>query len=184
MPLPTHVASQWEAACNGSNGCLCQAGVHSRRGSGGSEESIASQAPSLSPSVFPASLSLLELTLARSRELPLNYLTLSHIGLLASGGKSFSEQSSLFFLSAFRWVPFSQSVSVSSWTLLRPWERSYPNIVTFFYKSPQAPALVGTSAEFQRRWERLLSCFVAVQQGSQTSELGKLVLSYSPPQVS
>lgn len=95
-------------------------GVHSRKGSGGSEESIASQAPSLSPSVFPASLSLLELTLARSRELPLNYLTLSHIGLLASGRKSFSEQSSIFFLSAFRWVPFSQSVSVSSWTLLRP----------------------------------------------------------------
>lgn len=144
-------------------------GMHSRRAAGGAEESIASQAPGLSPSVFSASLSLLELTLARSRELTLNYLTLSHIGLLASGRKGLSEQSSICFLSAFRWAPSSQNVS--SWTLLRPWGRPYPNTVTFFYKSPKAPTLVGTSSEFQRQWEGLIS-FITVQQDSPTCEWG------------
>lgn len=88
-------------------------GGPSRRGSGGSGELRARQAPGLSPSVFPASPSLLELTLARSRELALNYLTLSHIGLPASGKKSLSGHSSIFSLSAFRWTPCSQSVSLS-----------------------------------------------------------------------
>lgn len=75
------------------------------RGTAEGAQKLRSQEPlrpqvCLTHSVFPAFLSLLELTLARSRELALNYLTLSHIGLLASGTKCFSEQSS-FLPSAF-----------------------------------------------------------------------------------
>lgn len=113
-------------------------GGRSRKGTGGPGDLRACQAPGLSPCVFPASLFLLELTLARSRELALNYLTFSHIGLLASGRKSFSGLSSIFFL-CFQMGPF-QPECISFLLYLT---EATPEIVTFFLQAPYSSSLGG-----------------------------------------
>lgn len=115
--------------------------------------------------MFPASPSLLQLTLARSREPALNYLTLSHIGLLASGKKNLSGHSSIFSV-CFQMDPLQpECVSV-----LLDLTEVTPQHCDILYKSPQVPALVGRSAELQRQWESLVGCSAAVPQGSPASE--------------
>lgn len=98
LPLPTQTASQWEAAYNESSGCFCGAGRAQQKGCRrvwGVKSLTGPRLVSLHVSSFPV---VAWLTVARSRELALNYLTLSHIGLLASGRKSLSGRSSIFFL--------------------------------------------------------------------------------------